>query len=574
MTYRWEINTPEAECLSLLQRELGVTPLLSQCLANRGFTSPAASRRFLNPKLKHLADPLEIPQMEALAERIWHAGTHEETIVIFGDYDVDGVTATAILIELFKHLGWSRVFTYLPHRLEEGYGLSQSGVENCLNRFPTRLLLAVDCGSTSIDSIAWLRRNGIEVLVLDHHQVSDPVPDANILVNPQHNATESGRFTELCSAGLAFKLAHALLKLGRDRGESKAWDFNLKGMLDLVALGTIADLVPLTGENRIMVSKGLDFLSHTQRPGLRALKDVAQINGNVGVFEVGFQLGPRLNAAGRLENAVDALELILQDDDEEARLVAQQLDVQNRERQRIERTISDEAVEAVKCRFNAESDFVIVEGNILWHIGVVGIVASRVMREFYRPTIIIGVEGGDWRGSGRSIPGFDLAAALRECDDLLLRHGGHAMAAGLSIDPSHLDEFRSRLNMIAKRELSRELLRPVLELDGVIGLDQLSVESIEELSRLQPAGQANPKVQLMVRGLKNQRPPRRLGRDQQHVKLWATDGQVTTEAIWWACGESTLPGDESFDLAFEPQINEYNGRRTVLLKMLDWRPSS
>lgn len=573
MNYRWQIGRPDAAKVNLLEKELGVTGLLADCLVNRGFHDPAVTRQFLNPRLKDLADPMLVPNMQALVERLWHAGEGGENIVIFGDYDVDGVTAAAILLEVFRHLGWEHTQAYLPHRREEGYGLSRSGVENCLARYPSRLLLAVDCGSTSTSTIAWLRENDIEVLVLDHHQVSDPPPPANIIVNPQLGAPSGGPFQELCSAGLAFKLAHALLKHGRQAGFEAAWHFDLKSMLDLVALGTIADLVPLIGENRILVAKGLENLSRTKRPGLRALKEVAQINGSVGVFEVGFQLGPRLNAAGRLENAVDALDLLLQQDEEDASLVAHHLDIQNRERQRIERIISDSAVQAVHSKFNAQCDFVLVESNPDWHIGVIGIVASRVMREFYRPTIIIGHESGEWRGSARSIPGFDLAAALRQCDDLLLRHGGHAMAAGLSIVPENIEPLRERLNEIARNSLNSEMLRPVLDLDAEVSLAQISLPTVEELSLLQPSGQANPKVQLVVRGLQNLRPPRRLGRDQQHLKLWTTDGRHTVEAIWWACGSLPVPQGR-FDLAFEPQINEFNGKRSVLMKLLDWQPSA
>ncbi len=313
-------------------------------------------------------------------------------------------------------------------------------------------------------------------------------------------------------------------------------------------------------------------MNTTQRPGLVALKRVAQCPARVGVYEVGFQLGPRLNAAGRVETATAALNLLLARDLSAAEPLARELDARNRERQQIERSIAEEVIGAVRASFNADKDFAIVEGQLLWHIGVVGIVASRVLREFHRPTIIIGGDGEEWRGSGRSIEGFDLAAALGECGDLLLRHGGHAMAAGLSIHPKNLDALRSRLNELAQRALSREQLQPLLLLDAEVNLHELSLGQLDELRRLEPAGQRNPPVQLAVRNVSLQRPPQRMGRDQQHAKLWITDGRTVGEVVCWNCDKESLPSG-NFDLAFVPQINEYNGSRSLQLKLLDWRPA-
>ena len=590
MKFRWSIAPPQPLFVRRLADDLKVSTLLAQCLANRGLTEPSRAIDFLEPRLKQLSDPFLLPNMAAAMARLFLARSRGEALVIFGDYDVDGVSSTALLTEVLSALGWA-VNHYLPHRLDEGYGLSREGVENCLARFPTRLLLAVDCGSTAVASIDWLNCRGVDVIVLDHHQVSSPPPAATALVNPQLQRAvggwpsgtpaqalgaspqdAGGRFCEFCSAGLAFKLAHAVVKHGRETGLAGAQEFDLRPLLDLVALGTIADLVPLTGENRILVTAGLQRLNTTQRPGLIALKRVAQSPAPVGVYEVGFQLGPRLNAAGRLETASAALNLLLARDSIAAEPLARELDARNRERQQIERSIAEEVIGAVRARFNADTDYVIVEGQLLWHIGVVGIVASRVLREFHRPTIILGGDGEEWRGSGRSIEGFDLAAALGECDDLLLRHGGHAMAAGLSIHPKNLDALRSRLNELARRTLSREQLQPLLLLDAEVSLGDLSVRQLEELRRLEPAGQGNPPVQLAVRNVSLQRPPQRMGRDQQHAKLWITDGRTVCEVVCWNCDMEALPAG-TFDLAFVPQINEYNGSRSLQLKLLDWRPA-
>jgi single-stranded-DNA-specific exonuclease len=289
------------------------------------------------------------------------------------------------------------------------------------------------------------------------------------------------------------------------------------------------------------------------------------------VYEVGFQLGPRLNAAGRLETAEAALHLLMARDIAEALPLAKELDLQNHERQAIEHRISQQVLGVTRAKFKAEDDFVIVEGNAGWHIGVVGIVASRVAQQFYRPTIIVG--GGDtdaWRGSGRSIAGFDLAAALRQCSDLLVRHGGHAMAAGVTIASENIDAFRSRLNEIAVRALKQEELKPILNIDAEVGLEEINLESIKHLNQLKPQGQGNPVVQFLARSLCHRRPLQRVGPDKQHVKMWVSDGSVTHEAVWWGAGNESLPV-VSFDLAFTPQVNVYNGQRNVQLKVLDWR---
>ena len=601
MKYRWTIAPSQPVLTEFLAKQLRVSPLLAQCLLNRGLSEPEPISRFLQPRLKNLADPFLLPNMRAAVERLFAARERDEPLVIFGDYDVDGVTSTALLTEVLATLGW-KVSTYLPHRMDEGYGLSQAGVENCLAKHPTTLLLAVDCGSTAVETIAWLRERGVDTLVLDHHQVSDPAPAAVALVNPQlqgrtgfqpvpdvHDGrpstsvpTGSGvsldnpdrleacpTFRELCSVGLAFKLAHAILKHGRETGLSGAAEFDLRPCLDLVALGTIADLVPLVGENRILVSAGLERLHTTQRPGLVALKKVAGIEGKPGGHEVGFALAPRLNAAGRLETAEESLRLLLARDLAEAEPLAQSLDSRNRERQKIERSIADEAIGAIRAKFNPDTDRVIVEGQLLWHIGVVGIVASRVLQEFYRPTVIIGGEGGEWRGSGRSVEGFDLAAALRECGDLLVRHGGHAMAAGVTIHPDQIDPLRARLNELARRALRPDQLQPSLRLDAEVTAAELSLDRLRELEQLEQTGIGNPPVRLVLRNVTHARPLVRMGAEKKHAKLWIADGKNTIEAVLWNVGNGPLPVGR-FDLAFSPQLNEFNGSTRVQLKVIDW----
>ncbi len=571
MKFRWSIAPAQPALAQVLARGCTLSPLLAQCLINRGYSDPAAIGIFLEPRLKSLRDPFLLPNMAAAVERLLVARERQEAIVIFGDYDVDGVSSTALLLEVFQKLGW-KVNHYLPHRFEEGYGLSRDGVANCLERFQIDLLLAVDCGSTAVATIGYLRERQIDVIVLDHHQVSDPPPAAVALVNPQLAPPGQPYFRELCSAGLAFKLAHALVKRGRELKLPGTADFDLRPLLDLVALGTIADVVPLRDENRILVSAGLQRLDQTTRPGLIALKEVARVGSPVKPHDVGFLLGPRLNAAGRLENAAEALELLLASDLDAARPLAASLDSRNRERQQIERKLSADVIGRLKAQFDSAQHHVIVEAGLYWHIGVVGIVASRVLREFYRPTIIIGGEGTEWRGSGRSIEGFDLAAALRQCDDLLLRHGGHAMAAGISIHPDRVDSLRERLNALAQRTLTPEQLQPPLLLDAEVEATDLTAEHIVELGRLAPMGQSNPTVKLVLRNATLNRAPRRMGQQGRHVKMQIRAGHTDWEAVWWDGGDQRWPVG-IFDLAFTPELNEYNGQTRVQLKVLDWRPS-
>jgi single-stranded-DNA-specific exonuclease len=558
---------------SFLSRELHISQLLAQCLLNRGYSEPGPIQFFLEPRLKNLSDPFLLPGMDAAVARLFEARTRHEPIILFGDYDVDGVTSTALLHELLGALGW-KVQSYLPHRMDEGYGLTQVAVENCLARHACALLIAVDCGSTAVTSVDWLRERQVDVIVLDHHQVSSPAPAVVALVNPQVADPTGGgpHFRELCSVGLAFKLAHALVKRGRQLGLAEFASTDVREFLDLVALGTIADLVPLVGENRILVTAGLERLRVTKRPGLIALKKAASINGRVGGYEVGFQLAPRLNAAGRLETAEEALRLLLAPDLATAEPAALRLDARNRERQKIEKCIVEEVLASVRMRFERVEDWVIVEGHPSWHIGVVGIVASRVLQEYHRPTLVLGGEGQEWRGSGRSIDGFDLAAALRQCTDLLIRHGGHAMAAGVSILPDNLDAFRTRLNELARRTLTTEQLQPRLPIDATAVLGDLTLDGVRELSRLEQTGIGNPSVRLALCGVSHARPLQRVGVDRKHAKLWVTDGRTTREAVMWGVGDGSLPVGR-FDLVVEPRLHEYNDMISVQLKVVDWAPA-
>lgn len=571
MKYRWNLAPSQPLLTGQLIRELPLSPLLAQCLVNRGVVTKEEVSDFLKPKLKLLADPFLIPNMEVAVERLWKARSNNERLLIYGDYDADGITSTALLVEALTKLGWD-VQAYLPGRFDDGYGLSPISVEKCLGQFKINLLLAVDCGSTSNEAIDCLNNNNVDVIVLDHHQLSNPAPNPVAMVNPQLN-NNYPNFQELCSVGLAFKLIHAIVKRGRQEGLQKERDLDLKQFLDLVAIGTVADLVPLVGENRKLLRFGLEQLGETTRPGLVALKKIVNIKPPVSVFNVGFNLGPRINAAGRMENPATALNLLLSKDTYSAEINAKKLDDFNLKRQKIERDISNKAIENIQNTFNPEKDLVIVEGDKEWHLGVIGIVASRVMRKFYRPTFILAKDGDGWKGSARSIEGFDLAEAMRDCDDLLNDHGGHAMAAGVSVKPGQLDAFRERINEIAKKTISAEMFQAPLKLDAETNLSEMTLVRLKEMQQIEPTGQGNPEIQLLIPKLTMSGSIIRMGKEKQHVKFWANDERDSCEVIAW----NLKPEDEPkgvFDLAVVPQVNNFNGHLSVQLKLIDWRPTT
>ena len=570
MKYRWNLAPSQPLLTGQLIRELPLSPLLAQCLVNRGLVTKEEVSDFLKPKLKLLADPFLIPNMEVAIERLWKARSNDERLLIYGDYDADGITSTALLVEALTELGWN-VQAYLPGRFDDGYGLSPISVEKCLKQFEINLLLAIDCGSTSNEAIDCLNKNKVDVIVVDHHQLSNPPPNPVAMVNPQLS-NDYPNFQELCSVGLAFKLIHAIVKKGRQEGLQKERDLDLKQYLDLVAIGTVADLVPLVGENRKLLRFGLEQLSNTTRPGLVALKKITNIKSPVSVFNVGFNLGPRINAAGRMENPLAALNLLLAKDIFTAEKNAKLLDGFNLDRQKVERDISTKAIEDIKNKFDPDKDFVIVEGNMEWHLGVIGIVASRVMRKFYRPAFILTKDGNGWKGSARSIEGFDLAEAMRECDDLLNDHGGHAMAAGVSVKPGQVDAFRERINEIAKKTINSEMFQAPLKLDAETNLSEMTLVRIQEMQQIEPTGQGNPEIQLLIPNLTMSGSIYRMGKDKQHVKFWANDDRESCEVIAW----NLKPEDEpkgNFDLAVAPQVNNFNGHLSVQLKLIDWRPT-
>ncbi len=558
---RWVIAKPEPALAETLARELHLALPITQVLVNRGYRTAGAASSFLNPQLRQLGDPFELPDMGAAVERILAAITNGERIVIYGDYDVDGVTSSALLQRVLQAAG-ATVVNFLPQRAEEGYGLSPDGIARCLKEHQPRLLIAVDCGTSSVREIADLQKDGVDTIVLDHHEPPGELPKCAALVNPKRIAGSA--LGVLASVGVSFKLAHALLK----REKRLAERIDLREHLDLVAVGTVADIVPLTGENRILVRAGLERLPQTQKIGLRALMEIADVPDKVNSYHVGFRIGPRLNAAGRLADAMAALELLLTNDAAQATELAKLLNEQNAKRQGIEEHMVEEAI--AMARANA-SDRVLVLAKEGWHVGVIGIVASRVMQAFHRPTVVIGIEEGMGKGSCRSVSGFSIVAALQHCAPLLEKFGGHEMAAGLSVKAGKVDELRGALNEFAGRTLKDDDLQPRVRIDAMLKLDDLDADFFEQLERLEPCGTENPTPVFAVEGAQLRGKPRIVGKN--HLRFTVTDGDTTVQAIWWGRGDFEFP-EGTFDIAFTPELNEYGGRESVQLKVRDIRGAS
>jgi single-stranded-DNA-specific exonuclease len=443
---------------------------------------------------------------------------------------------------------------FIPRRGPEGYGLSDAAIARCMAEGPKPdLLITVDCGTVSISQVAELRAAGVDVVIVDHHEpLPDGRPDCCALVNPKCGT----EFTYLCAAGVVFKLGHALLKTRQN-------DLDLKELIDLVAVATISDIVPMVGENRLLVRHGLQHLSRTLNPGLRALQEVAGISGLTTSMDVGFRIGPRLNAAGRMDVPEDALETLTTDCRRLARDLALKLDDYNRERQAFENRIRTDAVDMLNQSFDPQRDSVIVLGSRTWHHGVVGIVASRLMRQYHKPTFIISIdEGGIGKGSGRSIEGVSLVEALRACDDDLLAGGGHAMAAGLSIEEDKIDSFRKNFSDYVLRHTSEEQRQPTLMYDMELGFDQLSLDFMADYDLLQPFGNGNPQPIFISRSVGLSRSPQHM--KNHHLRLMLRQGYHEQDAVFFGGGEHPLP-DPPWDIAYTIDRNHFRGRTTLQL---------
>ncbi len=545
-------------------------PVERQLLFNRGVTDLEGARKFLNAENK-IHDPLLLKDMDKAVERTCMAIAKNQQIVIFGDYDVDGVTATALLVEVINQLG-GKAIHYIPDRFEEGYGFSEASIQGVLKLNP-HLIITVDCGVRSIKEVDLMNDSGVDVIITDHHQPLDEIPQACAIINPKQ-AGDSYPFKELAGVGLAYKLAQAVSE------KFSAKELAVENWLDLVALGTIADLAPLRDENRTLVRRGLDKINEGKRPGINALIEVSKIiPGKVKAGNIGFMLGPRLNAAGRLKTAENAFNLLIAQTDEEAKPFADYLDFDNRERQAITRDI-----QAKVETFAESADQDLIKSLIFYYDennneGVVGLAASRLTESFYRPAIVGALKGDVIRASCRSIPEINITSALDECADLLVKHGGHAMAAGLTIEKRHAEEFQRRMAEIIQRELAGKEIQPKIFIGAEVDLLDIKPNLIDFIAQLEPAGIDNPYPLLvsrdvMVNGI------HLMGKEKNHLRftLRRSTGKkgidyrdINYNAVAFNFGflfENIKAGD-LIDILYSYEINEFNGNSTLQINIRD-----
>jgi single-stranded-DNA-specific exonuclease len=514
LSLKWVFaETPDPEAVRLLTDQTELPPEIVRILINRRLVSTELINRFVNPDMSDLFDPFELEGIEQAVTRIIRALRDQERIMVYGDYDVDGITSAALTFLVLNRLG-ADVSYYLPNRLVEGYGLSEDGIQEAINR-KISLIITVDCGVTAINEVEYARGKGIDVIITDHHEPGQNLPNAVSIVNPKLNAAMPGQ--ELAGVGVAFKLAQALY---RSLGQN---DAELEEHLDLVAMGTAADIAPLIGENRILTKHGIRQIARTNKPGLKSLCFVSGLMGKeITSGQVVFILAPRINAVGRLGDPELAIRLLTTRDDIAATKIARKLDEENKLRKKLDETTLRQALELVKSECDPENDPVIVLAAEGWHQGVIGIVASRIVERYHVPTVLIAIDGKEGKGSARSIPSFHLYNAMRECEDLLLRYGGHKYAAGLSIATDKIPEFRERLKKVARGMLSDEDLTPTLTIDCYMDLDRLDEDFIRRLEEFAPFGPQNTRPVFMTGSVELVGTPYIVGRN--HLKFRAGKG--------------------------------------------------
>ncbi|MFA5119113.1 MAG: single-stranded-DNA-specific exonuclease RecJ [Candidatus Omnitrophota bacterium] len=549
------IASPNRTLHEVLSKELGISNVLAQLLINRGIETPGAAEKFLNPSLNDMLDPntfLEMPQAIGIVRG---ACKRRERVLIFSDYDVDGLTSLTLLENTFARMGLETCH-YIPDRVKEGYGLNKKVFE-LVKEKEVKVVITADCGTNSTEQIKELRNRGVEVIVTDHHEPSgEHTHDyASAMINPK--ISNSGYlYRDLAGVGVAYKFCQALCA------------DTLVDELDLVALGTIADAVPLTGENRIIAKEGLSKLFNTKRLGLKTLIEASGVkNKKINPGFVSFILGPRINASGRIDNAEVALNLLMSVDQAEAQRLVETVEKHNRQRQKVESTILEEAQAIIDKEVNFKEHKVMVVAKEGWHTGVLGIVAAKLAERFYRPTILISLAEGLCKGSGRSIKNFHLFEAILECRELLENFGGHQHATGLSLSKENIDDFRTKINLLAHERLTMTDLMPSIDIDMALTLSDMDEALAGELARLEPFGMGNRQPLFFTGNLRLKGQPRVMGRDT--LKFWVTDGTFTYQAIGFGMGsfKDSLLAAEYFDVVYSPVMDNWQGEESLLLEI-------
>jgi len=602
MAKRWHFRPHDPDRIAALQRATGISAVVAELLVSRGISDIEAVQMFLRPCLSALRDPDLLPGCPLAADRLYEAITAGRRIVLYGDYDVDGISGTAILWLCVKLLGGQAGY-YIPHRIEEGYGLNPDALRE-LAADKYEVLVTVDCGIASLSEAHLARDLGMELIITDHHEPGSKLPAAEAIVHPrlptnaaagegvgQVSSTPEARypFGELSGAAVALKLAWALCRraAGSRRVSQTLKDFLVRAV-GLAALGTVADVVPLVDENRVLVHFGLESLVNMPTPGMAALIETAGIAAKrdsrgrprLVAEDVAFQLAPRINAAGRLGQPQLGVELLVTDRPERAAELAKYVDNLNADRQTIERSILLAASKQAKEQFHPAEDAALVLAEHGWHPGVIGIVAGRLAERFHRPTVLIAWDNADVRpgiGSARGVPGFNLHTALSECGEFLLAHGGHAAAAGLKIEKPHFAAFRAAFQQAAARQLAPCLREAELLIDVEAPLSALTLETVRQVERLSPFGHGNQRPLMCSTGVRLTSPPKRMGAEGQHLSMLLTQHEVTLRAVAFGGGawaEELAAAAGPIDVAFRPVINNFRGRQSVELHLVDWRPTA
>lgn len=570
---KWVVEKKAPTKIEDLSKSLGVSPVLALLLRHLGYEDSCSAEDFLKPSLQQLSDPFEISNLKTAVEELSQAIDAQKRIFIFGDYDVDGITSIVQLISILRLYGVEPNYC-VPHRLREGYGLTKPAVERALSQGQPDLMIVVDCGTNSKELLSELKSLGISIIVIDHHKLNSEYPENCILINPHVNDKEAtGKaWYPLSAAGLVFKFLHGLIKFRRSKNDPLAFEIKLSQIIDLAGMGTIADLVPLVGENRILSRYGLEYIQKNGRIGIMALLEASGVEVGFGLSgsDISYKLGPRINASGRLGDASLPVDLLLSQDYQFAKKTAHSLNQINSDRQSIERAISSEAESMIHNQKDEYLGFVLYSEN--WHPGVVGIVASRLSHKFNKPCIVLGKEGEMAKGSGRSVPGVDLVAVLQQCESLLEKWGGHPMAVGLSLPFEQSDLLANAFNKSLKAQYKEGLPERMLNLTTWLQASDINASLLEDINLLQPFGQDNPEPIFGIKNIIFERPPKTIGQFHQKFYVPRNKGADMLEGIAW--NRTDLPDTRvAIDLAFRLEWNVWQNKKRLRLSLVDWRKS-
>ncbi len=571
----WIFSQYDKKLAADMGEYLGVSPILGALVVQRGYTDPLRAKMFLRPKLANLDDPFSLKNLHKAVLRIIEAIDGKQKVMVFGDYDVDGITSTTLLVGILRHFGMEPSY-FVPRRMEEGYGLSEAALERALSGGKPDLLIALDCGTNATEAIKYIRDRGIDLIVVDHHQAKEAYVENHLLINPHVHDFENAPWRQLCTVGLVFKLVHGLIKEMRAREDTRSWDINLKDYLDLVSMGTVADLVPLVDENRILARYGIKRLKSTRRTGIQALIQASGIalGEEITPVDISFKLGPRINASGRLADASLPLEMLLGDDFTTCYRAACELNDINKERQEIERGVLEDAMKQVKEK-NLDSYPCIIVFDPKWHPGVVGIIAGKLSREYNKPVVVFGeIDGGFTKGSGRSIPGVDMIECLLECRDMLGSWGGHPMAAGVSVRENEVDKFRERINAAIMQKYGDNIdFSPKVRISLVLDSSDVGIELLNELELLHPFGEGNREPVFALKNITLSKHPEVFGGGMNYRFQIPLGNGNWLNAVAWRAADKLPPTGTPIDLAVKLGWNRWNKRKAPQATLIDWRLS-